>query len=182
MVDRRRVPRRVVLLIVLAWWVITRKLPPADRPLTLAADAQQPPLDPPAVRAAETAIAGRLVAAATMEKVVFLVLITAIFGMMLDLRVPPVSLAVAVAIVVVLTTAISHWLTRRASTPEGAARQFLVTAVVIGAVVLGLTLVTPLPGGEGALLMTLFFVVLMSVLITMYDRFLPRHVTRFAKP
>ena len=29
--------------------------------------------------------------------------------------------------------------------------------------------------------MTLFFVVLMSVLITMYDRFLPRHIARFAK-
>ena len=53
------------------------------------------------------------------------------------------------------------------------------TAVVIGAVVLGMTLVTPLPGGEGALLMTLFFVVLMSALITMYDRFLPRHIARF---
>ena len=112
----------VVLLIVLAWWVITRKLPPADRPLTLAADAQQSPLDPAAVRAAEMAIAGRFVAAATIEKVVFLVLVAAIFGMMLDLRVPPVSLAAAVAIVVVLTTAISHWLARRASTPEGAVR------------------------------------------------------------
>ena len=169
----------VVLLIVLAWWVITRKLPPADRPFTLHADAQQPQLDPAAVSAAETAIAGRLWAAATFEKVVFLVLITAIFGMMLDLRVPSVSLAVAVAVVVVLTTAISHWLTRRGSTPEGAVRQFLLTAVVIGGVVFGMTLVTPLPGGEDALAMTLFFVVLMSVLITMYDRFLPRHVSRF---
>ncbi len=168
----------VVLLVVLAWWVITRKLPPADRPFTLAADAQQPPLDAATVRAAETAIAGRPWAAATFEKVAFLVLVTAIFGMMLDLRVPPVSLAVAVAIVVVLTTAISHWLTRRGSTPEGAVRQFLMTAVVIGAVAFVLTLITPLPGGEGALLMTLFFVVLMSVLITMYDRFLPRHVAR----
>jgi hypothetical protein len=169
----------VVVLILLAWWVITRKLPPADRPFTLRADAQQPPLDPTAVGSAETAIAGRLWAVATFEKVAFLVLVTAIFGMMLDLRVAPVSLGVAVAIVVVLTTAISHWLTRRGSTPEGAVRQFLVTAVVIGAVVLGLVLVTPLPGGQGAILMTLFFVVLMSVLITMYDRFLPRHVARF---
>ena len=109
-------------------------------------------------------------------------LITAIFGMMLDLRVPPASLALAVAVVVVLATAISHWLTRRGSTPEGAVRQFLVTTVVIGTVVFGLTLITPLPGGEGALLMTLFFVVLMSVLITMYDRFLPRHVARFERP
>ena len=167
---------------MLAWWVITRKLPPPDRPLTLHADAQQPPLEPEAVRAADAAIAGRLFAAATIEKVVFLVLITAIFGMMLDLQVAPVALAVAVAVVVVLTTAISHWLTRRGSTPEGALRQFLMTAGVIGAVVLGLTLITPLPGGEGALLMTLFFVVLMSVLITMYDRFLPRHIARFAKP
>jgi hypothetical protein len=171
----------VVLLGVLAWWVITRKLPPADRPFTLHADAQQPPLDPTVVRAAETAIAGRLWAMANIEKVVFLVLVTAIFGMMLDLRVPPVSLAVAVAVVVVLTTAISHWLTRRGSTPEGAVRQFLVTAAVIGAVVFVLTLITPLPGGDGALVMTLFFVVLMSVLITMYDRFLPRHVARFQR-
>ncbi len=169
----------VVLLVVLAWWVITRRLPPADRPFTLHADAHQPPLDPGAVAAAETTIAARLWATATLEKVALLVLLTSIFGMMLDLRVPPLSLGITVAIVVVLTTAISHWLTQRDSTPEGAVRQFLVTAVVIGGVVFGLTLVTPLPGGEAALLMTLFFVVLMSVLITMYDRFLPRHVARF---
>jgi hypothetical protein len=169
----------VVLLIALAWWVITRKLPPADRPFTLDADAQQPALEPGSVVAAERAIAGRLWAAATVEKVAFLVLVTAIFGMMLDLRVPPLSLALAVAIVVILTTAISHWLTRRGSTPEGAVRQFLVTVVVIGGVVLVLQLVTPLPGGRDALLMTLFFVVLMGVLVTMHDRFLPRHVARF---
>jgi hypothetical protein len=168
----------VVLLIVIAWWAITRKLPPADRPVTFHADARQPPLDPAAVRAADSAIAGRLWAVATFEKVVFLVLVTAIFGMMLDLRVPPVSLAVAVVIVVVLTTAISHWLTRRGSTPEGAIRRSLLTVVVVGVVVLGLTIVTPLPGGQGALAMTLFFVVLISVLVTMYDRFLPRHVAR----
>lgn len=169
----------VVLLIFLAWWVITRKLPPADRPFTLHADAQQPALEPVAVRAAETAIAGRLWASATFEKVAFLVLVTAIFGMMLDLRAPPVSLAVAVAVVVGLATTISHWLTRRGSAPEGAVRQFVLTVVVIGSVVFVLTLITPLPGGEGALIMTLFFVILMSVLITMYDRFLPRHVARF---
>ncbi len=171
----------VVLFLVLAWWVITRKLPPADRPLTLAADAQQPPLDPEAVRAAETAIAGRLWAIATFEKVAFLVLITAIFGMMLDLPIPPLSFAVAVAVVVLVTTAISHWLTRRGSTPEGAIRQFLVTVVVIWAVVFVMQLITPLPGGQEALLMTLAFVVLMSVLITMFDRFLPRHVARFER-
>lgn len=172
----------IVLLVLLAWWVITRKLPPADRPFTLRAEAQQPPLEPAAVRAAESAIAGRLWATATIEKVAFLVLITAIFGMMLDLRVPPMSLAIAVGVVVILTTAISHLLTRRGSTPEGAVRQFLVTAVVIGSVVFALTLIKPLPGGDGALLMTLFFVVLMSVLVTMYDRFLPRHVARFVRP
>ncbi len=171
----------VVLFLVLAWWVITRKLPPADRPFTLRADAQQPPLDPAAVRAAETAIAGRLWAVATFEKVVFLVLITAIFGMMLDLPIPPLSFAVAVAVVVLVTTAISHWLTRRGSTPEGAIRQFLVTVVVIWAVVFVMQLITPLPGGQEALLMTLAFVVLMSVLITMFDRFLPRHVARFER-
>lgn len=169
----------VVVLIVLAWWVITRRLPPADRPFTLHADAQQPALDPAAVRAADSAIASRLWAIATIEKVTLLVLVTAIFGMMLDLRVAPLSLGIAVALAVVGATAISHWISRQGSTPEGAVRQFPLTVVAIWAIVFLLQLITPLPGGEGALLMTLFFVVLMSVLITMYDRFLPRHVARF---
>lgn len=171
----------VVLAVVLAWWVITRKLPPADRPFTLHADAEQPPLDPVAVRAADARVAERVWALATVEKVVLLVLVTAIFGMMLDLRIPPLSLGLAVGIVIVITTGISHWLSRRGSTPEGAVRQFLVTVVVIWAVVIVLTLITPLPGGQESFVMTLFFVVLMGVLVTMYDRFLPRHVARFAR-
>ncbi len=171
----------VALLALLGWWVITRRLPPADRPFTLRADSQQAPLDPAAVHEADAAIASRLWAMATVEKVALLVLVTSIFGMMLDLRVPPLSLGIAVALVVVVTTAISHWISRRGSTPEGVVRQFVLTVVVTWAIVFLLLLATPLPGGQEALLMTLFFVVLMSVLITMYDRFLPRHVARFQR-
>ena len=169
----------VILLIVLAWWVITRKLPPADRPVTLAADAQQPPLAPADVRQAASVIAGQLLTRETLEKVAMLVMVTAIFGMALDVAVPPLSLAVAVGTVVVATTLISHWMTRRGYSWDSAVRQFLVTALVIWAVVLGLTLITPLPGGQAAIIQTGFFVILMSVLVTMYDRYRPRYVARF---
>ena len=61
---------------------------------------------------------------------------------------------------------------------DSAIRQFLVTAVVIWAVVLGMTLITPLPDGRTALTQCLFVVVLMSVLVTMYDRYRPRYIAR----
>jgi hypothetical protein len=168
----------VVLLLIAAWWVITHRLPPADRPITLHADAEQPPLATSAVQAAAADIAAHIWSLATLEKVVLLVLVTGIFGMMLDLRIAPAALAIAVAAVVVVTTLISHVLTRRGHTWDSAIRQFLVTAIVIGTIVLLMTLVLPLPGGQAAVIESLFFVVLMSVLITMYDRFLPRHVAR----
>ena len=168
-----------MLLIVLAWWLITRKLPPADRPITLAADAQQPPLAAADVDRAAAVIAGPLAAPETLEKVAMLVMVTGIFGMALDVALPPVSLAIGVGLVVVVTTLISHWMTRRGYTRHSGVRQFLVTTIVIWAVVLGLTLITPMPGGQAAIVQTLFFVVLMSVLVTMYDRYRPRYVARF---
>ena len=70
-------------------------------------------------------------------------------------------------------------MTRRGYSWDSAIRQFLVTAVVIWAVVLGMTLITPLPGGRAALVQGLFFVILMSVLVTMYDRYRPRYIARF---
>ncbi len=168
----------VVLLVLAAVWLIRNRLPPADRPVTLSADAQQPYLATSAVQAAAADIANRTISMATLEKMVLLVLVTSIFGMMLDLRIPTLSLAMAVAIVIVATTVISHAMTRRGYTWDSAIRQFLVTSLVVGGIVVVLMLVTPLPGGEGAVAMTLFFVALVSVLVTMYDRYLPRHVAR----
>ena len=37
---------------LLGWWVLTRRLPPADRPFTLDADSQQPAVDKVAIRRA----------------------------------------------------------------------------------------------------------------------------------
>ncbi len=169
----------VIALIVLAWWAITRKLPPTDRPITLAADAQQPPLAEADVQRAATEIAGHLASRETFEKVVMLVMVTGIFGMGLDVDLPPVPLAIGVGAVVLVTTLISHWMTRRGYGWDSAVRQFLVTAIVIWAVVIGLTLITPLPGGLAAIIQTLFFVILMSILVTMYDRYRPRYIVRF---
>ncbi|HEX5038904.1 MAG TPA: hypothetical protein VFW95_02065, partial [Candidatus Limnocylindria bacterium] len=40
----------LAVLGLLGWWVVTRRLPPADRPFTLDADAQQPPVDKVAIK------------------------------------------------------------------------------------------------------------------------------------
>ena len=105
-------------------------------------------------------IACRCSRARQLEKVVLLIMVTAIFGMALDVAVPPLSLAVAVGTCVVATTLISHWMTRRGyswDSPSGSSwsRQWS-----SGPLVLGLTLITPLPGGQAAIIQTGFFVIL----------------------
>src|SRR5262249_21777946 len=89
----------VLVLIYLAYWVIARKLPPADRPLTLAADAQQPPLSPTAVEEAAARLSHRVFDRELLEKVVLIGLVCAIFGIVLEVRGSEIALIVSVGFV-----------------------------------------------------------------------------------
>jgi hypothetical protein len=169
----------VVLLIVLAWWVLTRKLPPADRPLTLAADARQPPLSPTAVEEAASDIQRRLLARELLEKVALIGLVITIFGLVLEVRGSGIGLAIGVAVVILANTAVSQWLGRRGYTWDSALRQFLVTLAVNAAIVVVIAILLPFSGDSVDLPRLSFFLLLVSVLITMYDRFRPRYIARF---
>jgi hypothetical protein len=166
-------------VIVLAWWVITRKLPPSDRPLTLGADARQPPLSPTAVQEAAADIQRHVVARELVEKIALIGLVITIFGLVLDARGSGIGLALGVAVVIIANTAVSHWLGRRGYTWDSAVRQFLVTLALNAAIVVVIAILLPLSDNSVDLYMLSFFLLLVSVLITMYDRFRPRYVARF---
>ena len=160
-------------------WLAERAHPAAHDPSapTASGDATRraPWLDdaPPsraALRAARAAWAARILDRDLAEKLLLAGLLTAIFAQMLPGTRPATPLVVLGAVVVVtLTTALTHALARRGVRWSNALGQFL---VMLGANFTAVFLYRALPGtrdlDEAAVL---FFVLLLSVIVTLFDRF-----------
>ncbi len=139
----------------------TRHSPPATRHLL-------PPRS--ALRAARAAWAEHVVDRDLAEKLLLVSLITASFAQMLPGTRPATPLVVlGAAVVVALTTALSHALARRGVGWTNAIGQFL---VVLAANCTAVFLFRALPGTRGLdAAAVLFFVLLLSVIVTLFDRF-----------
>jgi hypothetical protein len=170
----------VVALVLVARWVILRRLPPADHPFTVDADRHQPMVDGDAIDRERRHIAERVISLELLEKVALTGLVAFIFSRMLPGADPAaIDIMVGVAIVVVADTLISRLLILRGDRPHGAVMQFVVTLLINIAIVLvgGIVLET-LRGIE--LEHALVFVLLLSVIVTGYDRYRPLYKARFA--
>jgi hypothetical protein len=173
----------LALLAAGAWWLVTRRLPPADHPLTFSADAHQPEVPLDRIEATRKRTAESLFDRELIEKVVLVALVSIIFGRMLPgVDASPIGIAVGVAIVIIVNGAISDYLVRRATRLgyHTAIRQFLGTlAVNLAIVAVGQLVLEALSGPT--LEHAYIFVLLLSLIVTLYDRYRPVHVTRFAK-
>ena len=173
----------IVLAAVAGWWLVTRRLPPADRPLTFSADAHQPKVDKDRIDATRKRTAQSLVDREVVEKVVLVALVSIIFGRMLPgVDDSPLVIASGVAIVIIVNAAISDYLVRRATSLgyHTTTRQFIGTlAVNLAIVAVGQLVLDALHGPT--LEHALIFVLLLSLIVTLYDRYRPIHVTRFEK-
>ena len=99
--------------------------------------------------------------------------------MLPDVDVSAVDLLIGVAVVVVANTAISSALVRRGDRPHGAVAQFVLTlAINVGIVLVGQLVVSGLRGTQ--LENALVFVLLLSLIVTCYDRYRPLYKARFA--
>jgi hypothetical protein len=174
----------LILLAVGAWWVITRKLPPADRPPTFSADAQQPPLDSDLIDRIRKERARNLLDRELVEKIVLVSLVSIIFGRMLPgVDASPLAIAAGVAVVIAINGAVSDWLIRRARQLgyHTATRQFIGTLAVNLAIVgIGQLVLDVLRGPT--LEHALVFVLLLSLIVTLYDRYRPMNFARFGTP
>jgi hypothetical protein len=169
----------VVLLGVLARWLMVTRLPPADWGLTLAADAHGLGVTPEQVRAAQQRAARQFFSGALLEKVVLVSLITIIFAEVLPaVTVRPSHLAYGVTLIIIANTAVSQWLVKRGVEWQSAVREFVVMSVV-NLAILGLFSVV-LPGMSVKLdaPATLFGLALLTLLVTLYDRFRPYYDAR----
>jgi hypothetical protein len=168
----------LVALIIATWWIVTRKAPPADHRPSLDADdyerpARERPVPTPSMES------GRLFDAALLEKIALVSLVSIIFAEILpDTSASGIEIAIGVGLLIIANTVISEWLARRGRSWETAIRQFLAMALVNGGVAVVAWLL--LPEGEGKLHLgnALFFLLLLTLLVTLYDRYRPLYVTR----
>ena len=170
----------VVLALLAAWWYVVRCLPAPDRPFSFSADAYQPPFTADRVRSAMEQEARRIVDAALIEKIVLLALVSLCFAHVLpDVRANTPQLVLGLAFIVTVNTALTHWL----------ARKGFGWTVDLGRFVALLTINVGMIWVYGLLRArldvavrfenVLFFALLLTLLLMLYDRYRQIYLIRF---
>jgi hypothetical protein len=171
----------LVALGLVAWFVVRPRTPPADWSWRVAADPLPAEIDTAAKRDRWVAAHGRLMSAATVEKVVLIGLLCVIYGQVLPGRTSTnLQLFLAVAVFVVVNVAVSLWVARGSRSVDSALLGFGARVLLnVGLIVLADWL---LRRGEGDLneANAFFFVLLLSLIILLDDRFRPVYDVRVA--
>jgi hypothetical protein len=173
----------VLLLLILAgaWWLWTRRLPPAD--YALAFSAGDPPFAPEQMRRARASESQRLVNGALLEKVFLVSLVSIIFAQVLpEVQATNMQIAIGVAFVITINTVLSHWLARRGTEWVSTLQQFVVMAAVNLGLILVYGFVASRTHGSINLGNASFFASLLTLLVTLFDRYRPVYLARFTEP
>jgi hypothetical protein len=171
----------VVLIMVAVWRFLRQRLPPADRPLAFSADAHQPAFATEQVRRAVEIEARQIVDTALVEKIILVTLVSMIFAQVLPgVVATDLQLALGVAFIVILNTVLSHWLARRGFGRAFTMLQFIVLALVNSVAMLVYSLLRSRLGESVGVVNALFFVLLISLLITLFDRYRQVYLMRFS--
>lgn len=169
------------LFLVAIWWYLRKRLPPADRALAFSADAHQPAFTSEQVRSAVTSEARNILDAALVEKIVLVTLVSLSFAQVLPgVQATDLQLALGVMFIVILNTGLSHWLARRGFGGAFTMGQFLVLATVNSLVMLAYTILRTAFDDPVSLANAIFFVLLFSLLITLFDRYRQVYLMRFS--
>lgn len=167
------------VLLYALWRALRPRLPARDWPLSFAADDHCPPLPGRFIRRQQRILARRLFDRELLEKIVLVTLLVLIFaGVLPGVEVGNWLLAQGIVLVILINTAVSEALVRGGRGWPTAVRQ--------GAVMLAINLPLLLAlsqwrfGGFSYLTVTdnVVFALLLSLIITLYDRFRPVYVLR----
>lgn len=162
----------IALIVWFGYWIVTQKLPPADHVASLAMIDVIPPGQMKEAMLRYRSLSWR--DQGLWEKVVLIALISSIFSMMLPgTMLSTLQLTIGVAIVVVLNTIVSELLTRRELLSVHDLRHFASMVVVNMALAAVFMILLPEPVRDVPIRMSnmLFFFFLVSLLVTLFDRF-----------
>jgi hypothetical protein len=161
----------VGLAVVLLRWLV-RRLPPADRKPEVSADVLLPAFSKEQARKAFAEEARYIVDAALLEKIALVGLVSLIFAQVLpDVQASSLQLAIGVTVIVIVNTALSHWLARRGVERVPPAQHFAAMGVINAFLFLVIALLLPGLGGAISFGSALFFVLLLTLIVTLYDQY-----------
>lgn len=164
----------VVLAAVVFWFVIKPRLRPADHPWQFAADPLPEGMDRPELWAGWHAQYGAVWSMATLEKVVMLGLISVIYAETLPgVHASNLDLFVGVGVVVVVNACVALFFARRRVSVQSALVAFLVRLLFNVAFVLVADWFLGTEGGGIDAGATLFYLVMVSLITTLHDRYYP---------
>lgn len=162
------------VLAAVAWFVVRPRTAPADWPHRLTADPVPQQIDSAATVAAWTATHGRMVSWVTLERIVLVGLLSVLFAQVLPgVEASPPAVFVGVGAFVAINIALTHAVYRRSRSIPSLAAAFGVRVAANVALVLVEGQLLDRIGGELSYAHTLFFVFLLSLLLTMHDRWHP---------
>jgi len=172
----------VAALIYAAYWLMKNKLPPRDRPLTIDADAEPGrEVSPERLQAERDRMAKTVLRPGLFEKVGLIALVGIIFGQVFQVRADPLELSIIMAFIVIANATLSTILERRGFGPTAALRQFLFTGLLNIGVFAIIIIVFEVLGTPVEPVSTFFYLLLITLLVTLYDRYRPEYLARFAK-
>lgn len=157
----------VALLVVIALQII-RGFPPAKDGFAIAAEAvpANPHLKGPGTPQES------FVNSAMREKIVFVSLLGIIFANMLPgVRVTSLQIAVATAFIIIVNTALSQWLARSGTHWKSIIWEFMFMTFANFLTVLAYFFLLSRYEGSLNLVNTLFFILLLTLNVTLYDRY-----------
>jgi hypothetical protein len=165
----------VALWFLLRW--VQRKLPEPDWSTTFDVDTHLEPIPPAVLKARhEQSIRHGLI-----EKIVLMALVTTIFASMLpNIDVSVIGIFIGVAFVVAANSFVTHWFALRGTSWRSLGTEFAAMAAInLG---IGLVYLILLPGTSNnfSLGAPLFFTLLLTLIVTLYDRYRPIHDARMA--
>jgi hypothetical protein len=169
------------LVLVVIWWSPKGRLPPADRALAFSTDAHQPAFSSEQVRSAVSSEARNIVDAALVEKIILVTLVSLSFAQVLPgVQATDLQLTLGVAFIVILNTVLSHLLARRGFGRAFTLGQFIVLVSVNSLVMLAYSALRTVLGDRVGIANVIFFVLLFSLLVTLFDRYRQVYLMRFS--
>jgi hypothetical protein len=161
-------------------WLLRHQLPPADRRPRLAADPIPDEVAERSTRIATALPVRRLTDASLIQKVALISLVSIVFAEVLPgVQAGVLAVTAGVAFVIIANIALSIWLARRGTTWGSVGREFAGLAVVNTGLILLYALLLPTRNGSINIWHALFFGLLLTLIVTLYDRYRPIHLARF---
>lgn len=160
-------------------YMLRNVFPPADWALAFDADAHGRDVSDEQIQAQVKSMRGKIVTIELLEKVFLIGLVAIIFTRIVPgLALEPWEQIVIVALVLVVDTVVSSFLANRRYSYQSMVSEFVLLAVTNSALLVALRFIVERddrPSLGGSLLMLL----LLTILITMYDRYRPIYLARF---